>query len=179
LCGVATEFGQLFSWSDLIDLMPSTLFSYACLLPVRHLSSRVLPLPMPKKIFKAARNAAAARLAAASNRPPTVDVHSHIYLPRYVELLRKRTQLPRIRAAHDPSESERLIILPSEEEDGKIKRGRPIGPAFYDVHEKLEFMKIHKIDISILRYDSLGTQIDQVSRIRGWISSPQGKKLSV
>ncbi len=43
---------------------------------------------------------------------PLIDVHTHMYLPRYMELLRARTKIPRVvsRAGGD-----RLIILPDEE----------------------------------------------------------------
>lgn len=49
-----------------------------------------------------------------------VDIHTHCYLPRYVQFLRARSQAPRIftRGAED-----RLLILQDEP-----PAGRPVGP---------------------------------------------------
>jgi aminocarboxymuconate-semialdehyde decarboxylase len=76
-----------------------------------------------------------------------IDVHTHMYLPRYVDLLRQRRQLPYIvtRGGRD-----RLIILPDEEADGSTSAGRPIGGEFHDVGRKLAFMETHGIAISVV-----------------------------
>jgi aminocarboxymuconate-semialdehyde decarboxylase len=68
-----------------------------------------------------------------------VDVHTHVYLPRYMEYLRRRTQVPRVVPSND---SERLIILPGEDLDGSTQGGRPIGPEYYDPLIKLKFMDV-------------------------------------
>ena len=85
-----------------------------------------------------------------------VDIHTHIYLPRYIDLLRSRKIVPRIQAnvpLSQPFESGRLIILPEEENlSNPISAGRPIGPNYYDTQYKIEFMKRHNIQISVLRY---------------------------
>ena len=78
---------------------------------------------------------------------PLIDVHTHMYLPRYVSLLRERRQVPYI-ARRGPNE--RLIILPDEEADGSISAGRPIGGEFYEVSRKLAFMDHHGIAISVV-----------------------------
>ena len=83
---------------------------------------------------------------------PVVDVHTHIYPPAYINYLRGRTQVPYIRSfpeAPNPNQ-ERLVILPSEEDAPSTSRGRPIGKEYWDVEEKLLFMRTHGIDISIL-----------------------------
>lgn len=60
-----------------------------------------------------------------SARAPTVDVHTHVYLPRYADELRTRSSAPRIyrRMSADDQPEERLLIL-----DGEPGVGRPVGP---------------------------------------------------
>jgi predicted TIM-barrel fold metal-dependent hydrolase len=78
---------------------------------------------------------------------PLIDVHTHMYLPRYVALLRQRSKVPRIvvRAAGD-----RLVILPDEEADTSTSAGRPIGGEFHEVSRKLAFMDTHNIAVSVV-----------------------------
>lgn len=54
-----------------------------------------------------------------------VDIHTHVYLPRYVTLLRNRAQVPRISSSLNNAGKEefRLHILPNEPSGG-----RPVGP---------------------------------------------------
>ena len=80
-----------------------------------------------------------------------VDVHTHVYPPRYLSLLRARTTLPRIRQGAKASDPDRLIILPDEDKAQSTSSGRPVGPDYYDIDVKLSFMKRHAIDISIIR----------------------------
>lgn len=68
-----------------------------------------------------------------------VDIHTHVYLPRYMEYLRSRKEVPRVVSSND---SERLIILPGEDLDGSTQGGRPIGAEYYDPVEKLKFMNV-------------------------------------
>jgi len=81
-----------------------------------------------------------------------VDVHTHIYPPAYIDYLRNRTTVPYIRSFPDSPNpnQERLVILPSEEDAPSTSRGRPIGKEYWDVEEKLQFMKTHGIDKSII-----------------------------
>ncbi|KAI5118771.1 hypothetical protein M0805_005652 [Coniferiporia weirii] len=78
-----------------------------------------------------------------------VDVHTHVYLPRYANVLRSRTSVPRIVERANPnvqgSTEERLVIL-----DDEPISGRPIGPQYWDRTEKLKFMDKHGIDLSIV-----------------------------
>ena len=78
---------------------------------------------------------------------PLIDVHTHMYLPRYVALLRARQKVPRIvsRAGGD-----RLVILPDEETDTSTSAGRPIGGEFHEVSRKLAFMDHHGIAVSVV-----------------------------
>lgn len=82
---------------------------------------------------------------------PVVDVHTHIYPPAYVSLLRSRSHVPYMRTFPDaPEAGERLVILPSEDAATTTARGRPIGPEYYDEEEKIKFMDAHSIDISVI-----------------------------
>ena len=53
-----------------------------------------------------------------------VDIHTHVYLPRYASFLRSRTLAPRIFSRISPTgtKEERLLIL-----DDEPSGGRPIG----------------------------------------------------
>lgn len=54
-----------------------------------------------------------------------VDIHTHVYLPRYAAFLRSRTSVPRIFTRTSPESGkpeERLLIL-----DDEPSGGRPIG----------------------------------------------------
>ncbi|KAI9709493.1 MAG: hypothetical protein M1820_003253 [Bogoriella megaspora] len=80
----------------------------------------------------------------------TVDIHTHIYPPSYMNLLRSRDTVPMV---HDfPDSGPRLIILPSENKPSipSISRGRPISPDFYDIKQKIAFMDKHNINTSVI-----------------------------
>lgn len=81
-------------------------------------------------------------------KTPIVDIHTHVYPPSYVQVLKSRSTIPYIRA-FPPSEDLRLVILPAEDTES-TSRGRPIGPAYYDIATKIEFMDTHEIDISVI-----------------------------
>ena len=53
-----------------------------------------------------------------------VDVHTHVYLPRYADALRARSSVPRIltRVNSAGKNEERLLIL-----DHEPSGGRPVG----------------------------------------------------
>jgi aminocarboxymuconate-semialdehyde decarboxylase len=81
-----------------------------------------------------------------------VDVHTHMYPPPYVDLLKARNSVPYIREFPDAPNNWRLIILPGEDDPStpSTSRGRPIGPAYWDVDEKIKFMDLHGIDTSVV-----------------------------
>jgi aminocarboxymuconate-semialdehyde decarboxylase len=83
---------------------------------------------------------------------PVVDIHTHVYPPTFVELLRSRTTVPYIRNFEDAPDSARLVILPGEDDPSmpSTSRGRPIGSEYYDIAEKIAFMDMHKIDTSVI-----------------------------
>ncbi|KAA8912877.1 hypothetical protein FN846DRAFT_217892 [Sphaerosporella brunnea] len=82
---------------------------------------------------------------------PIVDVHTHVYPPKYVELLKSRSEVPYIRT-FDSDLTARLIILPREDDPStpSTARGRPIGPEYFDIAKKIAFMDQHGIDISVI-----------------------------
>ncbi|KAI9846965.1 MAG: hypothetical protein M1837_003321 [Sclerophora amabilis] len=82
---------------------------------------------------------------------PVVDIHTHVYPPSYMNLLRSRTSVPYVRT-FPPDTGSRLIILPGEDSASapSTSRGRPIGPDYYDISRKLAFMDRHGIDISVI-----------------------------
>lgn len=77
-----------------------------------------------------------------------VDIHTHVYLPRYASLLRSRTTVPFIRSSTtlNGKLDERLLIL-----DHEPSGGRPVGPQYWDRDEKIKFMDRHGIDVSVVR----------------------------
>lgn len=78
---------------------------------------------------------------------PVVDVHTHVYPPVFTSLLRSRNAVPYIFT--DPQAGDRLVILPAED-TASTSRGRPIGPEYSEISEKLAFMDAHGIDISVI-----------------------------
>ncbi|KAL8635747.1 MAG: hypothetical protein Q9226_009321 [Calogaya cf. arnoldii] len=81
-----------------------------------------------------------------------VDVHTHIYPPSYLSLLRSRTKVPYLLDLPDKDTPPRLIILPSDD-DASIppkSRGRPIDSSYSSVEEKLRFMDTHNIHTSVI-----------------------------
>lgn len=67
-----------------------------------------------------------------------------------MDLLRIRNKVPYVRSFPDnPAAGDRLVILPAEDTES-TSMGRPIGPEYFDVNEKLAFMATHGIDISVI-----------------------------
>ena len=89
-----------------------------------------------------------------------VDVHTHVYLPKYMDILRNRycglphkntffyhrTQVPKIIKV---ANQERLVILPEEEDTESTSVGRPIGYEYWSISKKIDFMNRHGITTSI------------------------------
>ncbi|KAL4973145.1 hypothetical protein BDW66DRAFT_168837 [Aspergillus desertorum] len=83
--------------------------------------------------------------------PLIVDVHTHVYPPAYMQMLRSRKTVPYV---HDPSNDQepRLIIL-SSDDDPSIpldQRGRPVDSSYWDINKKLSFMRQHGINCSVI-----------------------------
>jgi predicted TIM-barrel fold metal-dependent hydrolase len=79
-----------------------------------------------------------------------IDVHTHCYLPRYMEMLRKRTEVPYVVPGKTPQDDERYVILPGEDLDSTSAVGRPIGEEYFSVEEKIRYMDRHGIDVSVM-----------------------------
>lgn len=82
---------------------------------------------------------------------PVIDIHTHMYPPSFIDLLKSRDTVPYIRPVPN-SDTARLVILPGEDDQSKPPelRGRPIGPEYSDIKHKIAFMDHHDIDISVI-----------------------------
>lgn len=82
---------------------------------------------------------------------PVVDIHTHVYLPAFVELLGARKMIAYIRKISN-SDTARLIILPDEDDPTtpSTSLGRPVGAEHWNVGEKLASVDVHGIDMSIV-----------------------------
>ncbi|KAI9678661.1 MAG: hypothetical protein M1817_005718 [Caeruleum heppii] len=113
------------------------------------------------------------------SKTPVVDVHTHIYPPCYISLLQARTAIPYVRT-YPSSLTPRLVILPGEDrsDDAAKIPGRPIGPSYTSISEKLAFMDDHGIDISVislanpwLDFLPLSEAVDMARRVNDEIES--------
>jgi aminocarboxymuconate-semialdehyde decarboxylase len=85
----------------------------------------------------------------------TVDIHTHVYPPSYISLLRSRAAtktIPYMATFPEAPENHRLIILPGEDSPStpSTSRGRPIGPEYWDITQKIAFMDTHAISKSVI-----------------------------
>lgn len=75
-----------------------------------------------------------------------IDIHSHLYPRPYIELLKQRDRIPRVVTRNGVEE---FVIFP--EEDGVHGvGGRSIGPEFWDLDRKLQFMDKVGIDRTVV-----------------------------
>ncbi|KAF9893253.1 hypothetical protein FE257_011683 [Aspergillus nanangensis] len=84
--------------------------------------------------------------------PLIVDIHTHVYPPAYMEMLRGRKTIPYVHDPADSNEAPRLIIL-SSDDDPSIpidQRGRPVDSSYFDINVKLTFMRRHGIHCSVI-----------------------------
>ena len=81
-----------------------------------------------------------------------VDIHTHIYPPTYLSLLRSRKTVPYLLDLPDKTLPPRLIILPSDDDPSlpPESRGRPIDVSYSSIEEKLKFMANHHINTSVI-----------------------------
>jgi aminocarboxymuconate-semialdehyde decarboxylase len=77
----------------------------------------------------------------------SIDVHTHMYTPKYMEILKKRTEIPRVLTIGG---EDRLVILPGEDKEISTSTGRPIGSEYWNVDVKLKFMEKHRISKSVI-----------------------------
>ena len=74
-----------------------------------------------------------------------IDLHSHLYPPRYMDLLRQRTEGPMV-VARDGNEY--LAVLPGKDDRGDV--GRLIDDSYWNPAAKLAFMDRAGIDVSVV-----------------------------
>jgi predicted TIM-barrel fold metal-dependent hydrolase len=81
-----------------------------------------------------------------------VDIHTHMYPPPYIDILKSRDTVPYIRSFPEDPSNLRLIILPGEDSlsTPSTSRGRPVGPGYWDVSQKIAFMDMHGIHVSVM-----------------------------
>jgi predicted TIM-barrel fold metal-dependent hydrolase len=72
-----------------------------------------------------------------------IDVHTHIYPPAYIALLKGRSAIPRV---DERDGKQYFVIFPEEERIG----GRPIEPPMSSIDAKLAFMREAGIDRSVV-----------------------------
>ena len=77
---------------------------------------------------------------------PVVDIHSHIYPRWYIDMLKARTEIPRVSGEEG---DERFVIFPDEHAPGS-GGGRPMTDAYWSLETKLAFMDRHGIDRTVL-----------------------------
>jgi aminocarboxymuconate-semialdehyde decarboxylase len=75
-----------------------------------------------------------------------VDIHSHIYPRWYVDLLKQRTEIPRVTG--DVGD-ERFVMFPSETRHTRSP-GRPMDDSYWSIGEKLAFMDRFGIERTVL-----------------------------
>jgi len=76
-----------------------------------------------------------------------VDIHTHLYPPRYMELMRERSEVPRVERRDG---CDYLVILPGEDKNENSDSGRLMDVSYWSPDAKLEFMDDSGIDISVL-----------------------------
>lgn len=79
------------------------------------------------------------------DRPRLVDIHSHSYPRWYIEMLKERSEIPRVTG---PDGDERFVIFPEEELPAAA--GRPMTDDYWSIETKLSFMDRHGIDVTVL-----------------------------
>jgi hypothetical protein len=87
------------------------------------------------------------RTLATNSHQQSIDIHTHMYTPKYMDMLRRRTEIPRVVNVEG---DDRLVILPGEDKVITTHMGRPIGREYYDVNAKLEYMDMHGISTSVI-----------------------------
>jgi predicted TIM-barrel fold metal-dependent hydrolase len=82
-----------------------------------------------------------------SQKNQLIDVHTHMYTPKYMKILQSRTEIPKVVIVNGEN---RLVILPDEEKEKTTTIGRPIGKEYFSVETKLQYMDHHSISQSVI-----------------------------
>lgn|GEM_PF-1188845 len=78
--------------------------------------------------------------------PRIIDIHSHIYPEPYLQLLEGRLKIPRV----INRDGKREFLIFSQETGSQITKGRPMGPEYWVIEEKLAFMDKFGVDRSLI-----------------------------
>lgn len=95
--------------------------------------------------------------ASTSGAPRVVDIHTHMYPPSYIQILKSRRTIPLVRSFPQTPDP-RLILLEAEvasletaTQDPEAKPpGRPLTSHYASLAQKVHFMDTHGIDISVV-----------------------------
>lgn len=99
-----------------------------------------------------------------------VDIHTHVYPQSYMDMLRARKTVPYIHDPSTPDAPPRLIIL-SSDDDSSIpldQRGRPVDSSYSDINVKLEFMRRHGINVSVISLANPWLDFLESDQARPW-----------
>lgn len=102
--------------------------------------------------------------------PFIVDIHTHVYPQSYLDMLRARKTVPYIHDPSTPDAPPRLIIL-SSDDDPSIpldQRGRPVDSSYSDINVKLEFMRRHGINVSVISLANPWLDFLEPNQARTW-----------
>jgi predicted TIM-barrel fold metal-dependent hydrolase len=77
---------------------------------------------------------------------PVVDIHSHLYPRWYIDMLKARTEIPRVTGDEG---AERFVIFPDEASTG-AGGGRAMTDDYWSIETKLAYMDRHGIDRTVL-----------------------------
>lgn len=73
----------------------------------------------------------------------SIDCHTHMYTPKYMNILRKRVDIPRVQVIDG---IDRLIVLPDEDKNKSTAVGRVIGREYWDVDAKLRYLCVQAFE---------------------------------
>jgi hypothetical protein len=89
----------------------------------------------------------------------SIDVHTHMYTPKYMDILQKRIDIPRVIMINNQA---RLVILPGEDKEITTSIGRIISiyvyiynAYFFDIHINIiviNYLSITFITINVTLY---------------------------
>ncbi|MBW1943958.1 MAG: amidohydrolase [Deltaproteobacteria bacterium] len=95
-----------------------------------------------------------------------IDIHSHIYPRRYLDILAERTEIPRLEVDQD---GEHFIMFPDEK---RITGGtRAIGEDYTSVEKKIFFMDQSGIDVSVISLGNPWVDFFEKKEAAWWASS--------
>jgi predicted TIM-barrel fold metal-dependent hydrolase len=95
-----------------------------------------------------------------------IDIHTHIYTRPYIEALSRRSEIPRVDVKDD---GEHFVIFQNETE--LLGGTQAMTPAFYNVGEKLSFMRTSGIDRSVLSFGNPWLDFFEPGEAADWARS--------